>query len=355
MKCFGCKNTNDKIGILIAQLGTPKSPTAKDLRPYLREFLGDRRVIEKPRILWWLILNLIILVIRPKRSARLYKRIWTSEGSPLLVFTKSLTSKLQNEFKSIDSNIEVSFGMRYGEKKYRIETAIDDLLEKGCKRILLFNMYPQYSATTTASNYDSFFKHLLKRRYVPTVKVVEPYYDHPEYIEALTTMINEEYSKYDKRPQKLVLSYHGIPQEYVVKGDPYCCQCVSTTKALEKKLNFEKDEIIHTFQSRFGRDPWLQPYTDYTIDELPEKGIKDIAVFAPGFPTDCLETLDELGNEASEPFHEAGGETLRLIPCLNDHPRWIEAMKNIILEELGSWLDDKKKLTFASFSCPSKL
>lgn len=353
MKCFGCKNTKDKVGVLVAQLGTPDSPTAKDLKPYLKQFLGDRRVIEKPRLLWWFILNFIILVVRPKRSAKLYKRIWSKEGSPLLVYTKKQTEKLEKELKLVDSDIEVTFGMRYGSNS--IDDAVDNLLAKGCKRILMFNMYPQYSATTTASNYDAIFNALKKKRYIPTLKIVEPYYDHPEYIKALCTVINESYDSYETRPDKLVLSYHGIPQEYVKKGDPYCCQCVSTTKALEANLDFKKDEIIHTFQSRFGRDPWLQPYTDYTIDDLPKNGVKNIAVFAPGFPADCLETLDELGNEAKEAFIEHGGNEFHLIPCLNDNPAWIDAMKNIIVEELGSWLEDDKSLCYSDFSCPSKL
>jgi ferrochelatase len=354
-KCeFGCRGSQDKIGVLVAQLGTPDSPTPAGLRPYLREFLWDKRVIEVPRILWWFLLNFVILVTRPKRSARLYKRIWMKEGSPLLVITRRQTEALRSSLQSNYPHIEVEFGMRYGSNS--LESAVDTLLEKGCSKILLFPMYPQYSATTTASIYDAVFPHLLKRRWVPTLKVAEPYYVHPKYISALATVVNEHLAKMEWAPEKLVLSYHGIPEKYVAKGDVYCCQCVETTAALLPKLSLPAEKVIHTFQSRFGRDPWLRPYTDVTFEELGHSGMKQVATFAPGFTADCLETLDELGNEGIEQFQEAGGEKLSLISCLNDHPAWVSAMADIVKEELGSWLTgEARTVSNCDIFCPVKI
>ena len=347
--CFGCKSTKDKIGVLIAQLGTPQAPTAEALYPYLKQFLSDRRVIEVNKYLWWFILNFSVLRKRPARSAALYARIWTKEGSPLLCITKSQTEKLEKLFSS--DSIEFDFGMRYGQPS--LESALDNLIDKGCSKILLFPMYPQYSASTSASTYDVVFAHLLKRRVVPTLRVAEPYYRHKLFIDCLSQVINQEMSKIEGQPEFLVLSYHGIPLSYVQKGDPYCCMCTETTAALLPKLNFPAERVIHTFQSRFGKDPWLTPYTDETIDALAEKGAKHIAIAAPGFTTDCLETLDELGNEALHAFREKGGEKISLIPCLNDHELWIEALKSMLEGEMYSWLQqDASYLQPCAVTCP---
>jgi protoporphyrin/coproporphyrin ferrochelatase len=354
--CFGCKKYYDKIGVLWAQLGTPEAPTKEALRPYLKRFLGDPRIIEKPRWLWWLILNGIILNVRPKRSAALYKRIWREDGtSPLEYFTKQQTNLLRKNLEHLSSEIEVEYGMRYSEPT--LENAVDKLIEKGCTKILLFNAYPQYSATTSASNYDAVFKHLLTKRVVPTLRVVAPYYRHTSYIDSLAETINNSLSKLANKPERLVFSYHGIPEEYVENGDIYCCHCTETSRALIPKLNFPKEKIIHTYQSRFGKDPWLVPYTDETIKKLAEEGIKHIAVCAPGFVADCLETLDELGNEGTHLFKEHGGEKLTLIPCLNDQPAWIKAMTEIATEEIQTWLDQNKQLTtpYEKFPCPVKV
>lgn len=349
-EAFGCKNNKDKIGVLIAQLGTPEAPTKEALRPYLKQFLGDKRVIEKSRLLWWLILNGIILNTRPRRSAALYARIWGKDGkSPLLSITEKQTELVRGKLKELRSSIEVEFGMRYGSPS--LESVIDKLIGNGCSKILLFPMYPQYSATTTASTYDVIFTHLLKRRHVPTLRVAEPYFAHPEYVDALATTINDAYKKLSPRPERLVLSYHGIPESYIDKGDPYCCMCTETTNALLKKLDIQSKEVIHTYQSRFGKDPWLVPYTDVTIEQLAKEGIKHLAVACPGFPADCLETLDEIGNEAHEAFTERGGETLKLIPGLNDQPAWIEAMSKIITSELGSWLETAKRTNQVEEKC----
>lgn len=354
--CFGCKKHSDKIGVLWAQLGTPEAPTKEALRPYLKRFLGDPRIIEKPRWLWWLILNGIILNVRPKRSAALYKRIWREDGaSPLEYITQQQTKLLTEKLKSIDPEIEVEYGMRYSRPS--LETAIDRLIEKGCTRIVLFNAYPQYSATTSASNYDAVFKHLLKRRVVPTLRVVAPYYRHTSYINSLADTINASLNNLPKQPEKLVFSYHGIPEEYVENGDTYCCHCTETSRALIPKLNFPRENIIHTYQSRFGKDPWLVPYTDETIEKLAKEGIKHIAVCAPGFVADCLETLDELGNEGEHLFKEKGGETLSLIPCLNDQTPWINAMTEIVTEEIQTWLNQNSQITtpYEKFPCPVKM
>ena len=224
-KCeFGCRGSKDRVGVLVAQLGTPDAPTPKALRPYLRQFLSDPRVIEINKVLKWVLLNFIILVTRPRRSARLYKRIWGSDGSPLLTITKRQADGLRERLTSKGHRVEVEFGMRYGSPS--LESALDTLIEKGCSKILLFPMYPQYSAATTASTYDVVFPHLLKRRCVPTLRVAEPYFAHPRYVEALAKTMHEHLEKLTWEPEKVVLSYHGIPLKYVTKGDLYCCQCV---------------------------------------------------------------------------------------------------------------------------------
>ena len=350
---FGCRGTSDKIGVLVAQLGTPDAPTPAALRPYLRQFLSDRRVIEVNRVLWWILLNGVILVTRPRRSARLYARIWGEDGSPLLTITQKQTKGIGERLSGQIPNLHVAFGMRYGNPS--LESGVDALIEAGCSRILLFPMYPQYAAATTAATYDVVFSHLLKRRYVPTLRVAEPYYVHPKYIDALALTINEHIANMPWEPERLVLSYHGIPEKYVTKGDPYCCQCVETTAALLPKLSLPRERVIHTFQSRFGRDPWLRPYTDETFEKLGKEGIKKIAVCAPGFTADCLETLDELGNEGHEQFEEAGGTHYSLIPCLNDHPAWLDAMASIMREELGSWVSGEGRcVADTCITCPLK-
>lgn len=347
--CFGCRSTGDKIGVLLAQLGTPDAPTASALRPYLKQFLSDPRVIEVNRLLWWFILNGIILVTRPKRSAELYKRIWTEKGSPLLVTTMSQAKKTQELFKSEGIEIEFEIGMRYGNPS--LDSALDRLVDRGCSRILLFPLYPQYAAATTASTYDVVFRNLASRRSVPTLKTIEPFYNHCSYIEALKTVASDFLQKNSWRPDKILLSYHGVPRRYVDNGDPYCCHCVETTEHLRKSLNFPGENILHSYQSKFGKEPWLNPYTDETIAALAKSGVKKLAVMCPGFVTDCLETIDEIGHEARELFIEAGGEELALIPCLNEHPSWIRAMADIIRPEITPWLDSKRLQPHCS-PCP---
>ena len=332
MKEFGCRPFANKIGILVAQLGTPDAPTASALRRYLKEFLADPRVIETNRLLWWIILHGIVLVTRPSRSAKLYKRVWTAQGSPLLLTTEAQTRELQRE---LGSEVQVEFGMRYG--KPLLTTALDRLCEAGCTKILLVPMYPQYSAPTSASTYDMVFSHILRRRFVPTLQVLDAYFSDKLYLQSLGTVINEALAKLPKAPERLILSYHGIPQAYARSGDPYCCQCVETTRAVRPFIKLPPEQIMHCFQSRFGRDPWLEPYTDQTIERLAREGVKRIAVAAPGFTTDCLETIDELGHEGRKLFQKHGGEELHLIPCLNQHPAWIKALGSLVNRALTPW------------------
>jgi ferrochelatase len=347
---YGCRGTKDRVGVLVAQLGSPDAPTPKAVRRYLKQFLMDPRVIEVYRPLWWLILNGIILNTRPKRSARLYSRIWWPEGAPLVKITERQTKALAEKLTKRDDSIVVEFGMRYGNPS--LESAIDRMLEAGCGRILLLPMYPQYAAATTASIYDAVFKHLLKRRSVPVLRVVAPYYNDNRYLEALSATINKGLTELPFTPERLVLSYHGIPIKYVTKGDPYCCMCTESTEAFRHRINFAPEHIIHTYQSRFGRDPWLQPYTDRTIEALGEQGIKKLAVACPGFTADCLETLDEIGNEAHEAFLEHGGEELKLIPCVNDQPVFIEALEKIVVSELGGWIEPRTVHASGCYACP---
>ena len=350
MNCtsYGCRPNGEKIGILLAALGTPEAPTAKALRLYLKQFLSDRRVIEKNKIFWWFLLNGIILRRRPKKSAALYKRVWTDEGSPLLITTRNQSQKLETLLRDQGHEVHVDFGMRYGNPS--LESAIDALVAKGCRKILLFPMYPQYAAATTASTYDAVFPALRAYRYVPSLKVVDPYFRHPAYISAQAQVINEHLTTIDE-PDALLLSYHGIPKEYVDKGDPYCCQCTATTVLLKQSIALDATKVHQGYQSRFGKDPWIQPYSDELIEGYGKSGIKHLSIACPGFTADCLETIDEMGTEAEELFHECGGEQLSLIPCLNEHTAWIEAMGQIATETLGSWLQQEAPCAIA---CPSQ-
>lgn len=332
-RCAQCTKTckemvatmdGDRVGVLIAQLGTPDAPTPQALRRYLKEFLADPRVIELNRILWWIILNCIILVFRPKRSARLYKRIWTEDGSPLL----SISRRKVAELSKLLPDCEIALGMRYGSPS--LASAIDSLISKGCRSIVLFPEYPQYSASTTGSTYDAVYERLLKERWVPTLRVVEPYYKSEQYLDALANSINRQLQEISNKPERLILSYHGIPQRYSRNGDPYCCMCIETTNLLRPRINLPADRIIHCFQSRFGKEPWLQPYTDETIERLAKEGVKTIAVACPGFVVDCLETIDEIGTEAEELFKEHGGEHLHALTCLNNEEQWLKGCAELI-------------------------
>jgi len=320
-------------GVLLIQLGTPEAPTPEALRPYLRQFLSDPRVIEVPRWKWWLILNLFILRTRPAQSAAKYQRIWDPvTGSPLLHWTRRQTELLQQQLP----NLPVRFAMQIGNPP--LERVLDEMIAQGIERLIVVPMYPQYSATTWASATDTLFKPLLQRRRVPALRIVPPYYDHPAYLDAIAQVIRDDLARLSWQPDHFLLSFHGIPIKYAQAGDPYATHVHRTTQNLVRLLGWPREKWTQTYQSLFGRDRWLRPYTEEKLRTLAGAGIKRVFVAMPGFTADCLETLDEIGNEAREAFVHAGGEQLRACPCLNDHPKWIEALRTIIVEEGAGWL-----------------
>jgi ferrochelatase len=322
------------LGILLIQLGTPEAPTAEALRPYLRQFLSDPRVIENAATLKWrAILHFFILRRRPAESAAKYRRIWDARsGSPLLHWTRRQTELLQALFP----DIPVRFGMQVGNPP--VAEVVRELIHGGIDRLIVFPMYPQYSATTNASATDVLFKALLEERRVPALRVVPPYYVHPAYLDAVTAVIRDDLNKLSWTPDHHVLSFHGIPIKYAQAGDPYATHVKRTTFALVGRLGWPRTAWTQSFQSLFGRDRWLKPYTEEVLRTLARRGKRRVFVAMPGFTADCLETLDEIGNEAREAFRHAGGEELRACPCLNDHPLWIRAMRTIIEEEGRGWM-----------------
>ncbi|MFN2442099.1 MAG: ferrochelatase [Thermoanaerobaculia bacterium] len=324
-----------KTGILIGQLGTPDSPTTPAVRRYLRQFLSDRRVVDLNPIVWKAILEGVILRTRPAQSATLYRKVWTSDGSPLLTLARAQASSLERELVASGADVKAEVAMRYGNPS--TGSAIEALLAWGAERILLFPMYPQYSAATTGSTYDETFRELLARRFVPALRVVPPYYDHPSYIAALAQSVRDSLVSLPVPPDKFLISFHGIPQRYADLGDPYPAHCTATANALAKTMGWSADDYLVTFQSRFGREPWLQPYTDETLKRLGGEGVERIVALCPGFTADCLETIDEIGNLGAEQFAEGGGESLHLVPCLNDRSTWLSAMKEIAIHELQGW------------------
>jgi ferrochelatase len=321
------------LGILLVQLGTPDAPTPAALHPYLRQFLSDPRVIEVPRWKWRLILNLFILPFRPKRSAAKYQRIWDPvTGSPLLHWTRRQTDELAERF----GGISVRFGMQVGNPS--VASVVESMIADGVERLVVLPMYPQYSATTWASATDVLFTALLKPRRVPALRIVPPYYDHPAYLDAMVDVIRTDLAKLPWKPDHHVLSFHGIPIEYCKKGDPYATHVKRTTFALVERLGWPRSEWTQSFQSLFGRDEWLKPYTEEALKKLAAAGKKRVFVAMPGFTADCLETVDEIGYEAREAFLHAGGTELRACPCLNDSPAWIDAMETILRGEAQGWL-----------------
>lgn len=326
-----------KVGVLLVNLGTPDGTSYAPMRRYLAEFLSDRRVIEWPRIFWYPILYGIVLTVRPKRSGKLYDRIWNHEKneSPLRTFTRAQGEKLAVALKD-HPNVIVDWAMRYGQPS--IEDVTDRLLKQGCDRIVMFPLYPQYSATTTATVNDKFFEVLMKKRFMPAVRTIPSYEVEPVYIEALAQSIEKHLATLDFKPEVILASYHGIPKSYSDKGDPYRAQCLETSRLLRARLGMDDKQFRSTFQSRFGPEEWLQPYTDETLEELAKQGVKSVAVLNPGFVVDCLETVDEIGHEAAESFHEAGGENFSHIPCLNDSEEGMEVIETLVRRELQGWV-----------------
>ena len=321
-----------KIGVIICNLGSPDSYSIKDVRKYLREFLSDTRVIEVPKIIWWLVLNLFILPFRPRKSAALYKSVWLEEGSPLLVYSKRFLSKIKN-LNEKSEFIEFELAMRYGNPS--LEKALFSLKEKNCRKILLLPLFPQYSAVTAATIFDKVSAILSRWRWVPSLHFVSGYHDNFEYINALAKSIknHEFYGKQDK----LVFSYHGIPKKYFDEGDPYHCFCQKTSRLVAEALGLEENQYITSFQSRLaaaGRE-WLKPYTSELMEKLPKEGVKKILILSPGFSMDCLETIEEIDEENKEIFLDSGGEAFHYIACLNDNNEHVEAINNLITNKIS--------------------
>jgi ferrochelatase len=327
----------ERVGVLLVNLGTPDSADARGVRVYLKEFLSDPRVIEDQGLKWKLVLNGIILRIRPGRKARDYRKIWNTEKneSPLKTITRAQSEKLADAISDHD-HVVVDWAMRYGNPSIR--SRIDALTAQGCDRLLVVPLYPQYSAATSATVCDEVFRVLGDMRAQPTLRVTPPYYDDPDYIEALAVSINTHLASLPFQPELIVASFHGMPQKYVDKGDPYEAQCIATTDALRRRMGLDASSLKLTFQSRFGFDAWLQPYTDKTIAQLAKDGVRRIAVVTPGFSADCLETLEEIAQENAEIFRHNGGEQFAAIPCLNDSEPGMDVIRQLVLRELQGWI-----------------
>jgi ferrochelatase len=326
-----------RIGVLIANLGTPDATDFASMRRYLKEFLSDKRVIEENSLVWKLVFNLIILTRRPAAKGRDYESIWNRElnESPLKTITRSQAQKLAAALAPLDGRIDVEWGMRYGNPS--VGSAIDALMAKGCDRILYLPLYPQYAAATTATACDAAFRHLMTMRWQPTLRVAPPYHDDPVYIDALAASMREHLAKLPFEPEVILASFHGIPQEYFDKGDPYYCHCAKTTRLLREALGYSEERLRMTFQSRFGKAEWIKPYTDKTVEALAKSGVKNLAIVTPGFSADCLETLEEIGVENAEIFKHAGGVNFAAIPCLNDSEQGMRVIHSIVLRELQGW------------------
>ncbi|MGL6071680.1 ferrochelatase [Craterilacuibacter sp.] len=324
-----------KTGILLINLGTPDAPTAKAVKPYLKQFLSDPRVVEIPRLLWWPILNGIILNTRPKKSAEKYAAIWTSEGSPLLVHTQKQSKLLKGLLgERGHKHLVVDYAMRYG--KPSVEKVICQMREAGVDRLLVVPLYPQYAASSSGTALDAVFTTLLKLRNMPEVRTVRHFHDHPGYIAALAARVSGFWLQ-NGRPDKLVMSFHGVPKATLNKGDPYHCECLKTGRLLAESLKLKPEDYVVTFQSRFGRAEWLQPYTAPTLQALGKAHTARVDVVCPGFVGDCLETLEEIAMEGKEDFLTAGGGEYRYIECLNESPVWIAALAEIIGDNLHGW------------------
>jgi ferrochelatase len=327
----------ERIGVLLVNLGTPDSADARGVRVYLKEFLSDPRVIEDQGLLWKLVLNGVILRVRPRRKARDYLKIWNTEKneSPLKTITRAQSEKLAAAIADHD-HVVVDWAMRYGNPSIR--SRIDALTAQGCDRLLVVPLYPQYSAATSATVCDEVFRVLGEMRAQPTLRVTPPYYEDPDYVEALAVSINAHLKTLPFQPELIVASFHGMPQKYVDKGDPYYAQCVATMDALRKRMGLDASKLILTFQSRFGFDAWLQPYTDQTMERLAKEGIRRVAVVMPGFSADCLETLEEIALENAETFKHNGGEQFAAVPCLNDSDPGMDVIRQLVLRELQGWI-----------------
>lgn len=327
-----------KIGVLLMNLGTPEATSYWPMRRYLKEFLSDARVIEVNRALWWLILNGVILNFRPQKSGKAYEKIWNKalNESPLKTITRGQSEKLQKVLQD-NPDVIVDWGMRYGQPPAGERIAA--LKEQGCDRILLFPLYPQYSAATTATALDKCFDALKALRWQPAIRSVPPYFDHPAHIDALATSLKNHVSGLPWKPDLILASFHGLPREYLTKGDPYHCHCMKTARLLREKMRLAPDKLQVVFQSRFGNAEWLQPYAQGTVEGLPAKGVKNLVMMMPGFSADCVETLEEVAIGLAETFKHAGGENFSAVPCLNDSPASIDMLEALVRQELKGWVD----------------
>lgn len=323
-----------KIGVLLVNLGTPDAPDAKSVRRYLKEFLSDRRVINLNPLLWQPILRGPILTFRPKKAAKAYQKIWMDEGSPLLVYTQRQAESLASRLAS-QKEVIVDFAMTYGNPS--IASRLDALRERGCNRVAVLALYPQYSATTTAAVYDRVFDYFKTTRWQPALRTAPAFFERPDYIAALAGSIKTHIQGLNFTPDHVLMSYHGIPKAYLMKGDPYHCQCLKTTRLVAEHLGWDAELITSSFQSRFGPTEWLQPYTDARLAALPAEGAKNLVIASPAFMADCLETLEEISIEGREIFIEAGGENFSAVPCLNDTAPAITLLEAIIKDEISGW------------------
>ncbi len=326
---------DDSLGILVVNLGTPDAPTTAAVRRYLAEFLWDPRIVELPRPLWWLILNGVILRVRPSRSASAYREIWTEEGSPLLVYCEALAAGIESQLRQRSSgNVHVALGMSYGNPS--IAAALGELFSKGARRIVVLPLYPQYSGTTTGSVFDAVTSQLSERRWVPELRFINHYHDREAYITAVATSISEYWEGHG-RGDKLMFSFHGVPRQTLLDGDPYHCHCLKTARLVTTRLGLGDDDWVLSFQSRVGRAEWLRPYTDETIQALGESGLGRLDVVCPGFSVDCLETLEEIAMQNAELFREAGGGQLHYIPSLNAREDHVSMLADLVAEHAGGW------------------
>ncbi|MEL6373834.1 MAG: ferrochelatase [Pseudomonadota bacterium] len=330
--------TCGRVGVLLLNLGTPDATSYWPMRRYLKEFLSDRRVIEVPRLIWWPLLNLVILTTRPGRKGKDYATIWNNERDegPLKTITRGQSDKLAEAFAD-HPQVEVDWAMRYANPTTK--SGIERLMAKGCDRILLVPLYPHYAAATTATANDQAFRALMEMRWQPSVRVTPAWHDDPVYIDALAQSVRDHLATLDYEPEVLLATFHGMPKKYLEKGDPYHCQCLKTARLLREALGWPEDRYVASFQSRFGTDEWLRPYTDETVETLATKGTKSLAVIAPGFSADCLETLEELEVENREIFEEHGGERFSYIPCLNDSAQGMRVIEHVVRRELQGWLN----------------
>lgn len=323
-----------RTAVLLCNLGTPDEPTAPAVRRYLAEFLGDHRVVEIPRLVWMAILHGIILRVRPAKSAAKYATIWTDEGSPLKVWTDKQAHALQAVFNDHNEHVTVRYAMRYGNPS--IASQLDALKAEGFTRILILPAYPQYSGTTTASVFDAVYQWGLRSRVLPEFRFINHYHDHPAYIQALTERVRAHWAEHGQA-ERLVMSFHGVPERTLHLGDPYHCECYKTARLLGEALGLTKAQYMVTFQSRFGKAKWLEPYTEPTLIALAQQGVKRVDLICPGFTSDCLETLEEISQEAQEAYLHAGGEVFHYIPCLNDSSTWVHGLHALCQSHMGGW------------------